>query len=330
MKVADMHCDTILEIQKDHKNGGNISLLDSPLQINLERLEKGDYLVQNFGMFVHLGREKQPFRFCMELIDVFYQEMELFADRIGVATSFDDIEKNRRQGKISALLTIEEGAACEGEVFLLRDLYRMGARMMTLTWNFENCLGFPNRKITEGPQAGRYVPDTERGLTDKGIVIVEEMERIGMIPDISHLSDAGIWDVFRHTKKPFVASHSNARALASHPRNLTDEMIKALSDRGGVMGINYYSAFLRDWKEKEEEKSRISDMIRHMKYIKNIGGIECIGLGSDFDGIDGQLEIDGPDKLPLLEHEMRKAGFTEREIEAVFCKNVLRLYRDVL
>ena len=112
--------------------------------------------------------------------------------------------------------------------------------MMTITWNFPNELGFPNGK-DESVSPARSVPDTEHGLTETGIAFVQEMERIGMIIDISHLNDAGIRDVFRYTKKPFVASHSNARALARHPRNLTDEMIRALAERGGVAGINYYA-----------------------------------------------------------------------------------------
>lgn len=330
MKVADMHCDTLWEILKAKKQGEEISLSKNKLHINLEKMKKGDYLVQNFGIFTHLEREKQPFKFCMEMIDTFYQEMDANHDVIGVARSYNDIVKNIEEGKMSAMLTIEEGAVCEGEPFLLRNLYRLGVRMMTLTWNFENCLAYPNRRIEINENGGKWAPDTEHGLTEKGIIIVEEMERLGMIPDISHLSDKGIWDVFEHTKKPFVASHSNARSVTPHPRNLTDDMIKKLSERGGVMGINYHRLFLNEWKDGEEQISRICDMVRHMKYIKNVGGIQCMGIGSDFDGITGRLELDGPDKLPFLEQAMRKEGFTESEIEAVFYKNVLRLYKDVL
>lgn len=173
-------------------------------------------------------------------------------------------------------------------------------------------------------------PDTEHGLTDTGIAFVEEMERLGMVIDISHLNDAGIWDVFRHTGKPLVASHSNARAIASHPRNLTDHMIRTLAGRGGVMGINYCTAFLRDFGPGEEPVSRISDMVMHMKHIRNIGGIGCIGLGSDFDGISGTLEMRDAGRLPMLADAMEKEGFTASEIEAVFYKNVLRVYKEVL
>ena len=174
------------------------------------------------------------------------------------------------------------------------------------------------------------MPDTEHGLTEVGIAFVEEMERLGMIIDVAHLNDAGIRDVFLHTKKPFVASHSNARAVCSHPRNLTDEMIRALSERGGVMGINYYGGFLRDVPAGGEDVSRVADMVAHMKHIRNVGGIQVIGLGSDFDGMGGDLELKTAADLPRLAQEMERQGFTAGEIEAVFAGNVLRVYRELL
>lgn len=231
---------------------------------------------------------------------------------------------------MSALLTIEEGGVCQGNPAFLRDFYRLGVRMMTLTWNYENELGFPNRKVTLPDGTRQVQVDTENGLTPTGIEFVQEMERLGMIVDISHLNDAGIWDVFAHTKKPFVASHSNARALASHPRNLTDEMIRKLSERGGVMGINYYSRFLRDVKPGEPDVGCVSDMVEHMKYIKQVGGIQCLGLGSDFDGVDCELEMGNASQLEMLWTAMSRAGFTAGEIDAVFSENVLRVYREIL
>lgn len=330
MKVVDMHCDTIAEIFEDHKNGGRKSILCNDMHLDLERMKKGDYGLQNFALFTFLEREEAPFEHAMELVDTFYQEMEAHGDLIGVVTKYRNIEENWKAGRMSALLTVEEGGVCQGNVGFLRDFYRLGVRMMTLTWNFANGLGYPNRLIEEGPEAGKRVPDTENGLTGTGIAFVEEMERLGMIIDISHLNDAGIWDVFRHTKKPFVASHSNARALARHPRNLTDDMIRALSERGGVAGINYCAAFLRDWKKNEAVVSRVADMVAHMKHMQSVGGIGCIGLGSDFDGISGELEIKGADQLPFLETAMRREGFTTTEIEAVFYKNVLRVYKEIL
>lgn len=331
MKVIDMHCDTISELYKDHVMGGSASILENAMMIDLKKMQKGDYGLQNFALFTNLERaEGKPFEYCMKLLDTFYTEMEAHSDLIGIVKSYGDIEKNWRSGKMSALLTIEEGGVCQGELEFLRNFYRLGVRMMTLTWNYKNGLAFPNRREKRENGRTRMVPDTENGLTGTGIAFVREMERLGMIIDISHLNDAGIWDVFRHTSKPFVASHSNARAVASHPRNLTDEMIRALAERGGIMGINYYSCFLWDFAEGETELSRISDMVEHMKYIRNVGGIGCLGLGSDFDGIECELEMKDASALPLLADAMKRAGFTQSDIEAVFYKNVLRVYRDIL
>ncbi len=335
MKVVDMHCDTIAELYYDHRDGGNASILENHLHIDLKRMIKGDYLLQNFALFTHLGREQRPFEHTMKLLDTFYTEMEAHKDVIGIVKSWEDIEANRKAGRMSAMLTLEEGGVCQGEISFLRDFYRLGARMMTLTWNFENELAYPNRMEYVNKEGAdrppKCVPDTENGLKEKGIEFVREMERLGMIIDVSHLNDAGIWDVFRYTTKPFVASHSNARALASHPRNLTDEMIKALADRGGVAGINFCASFLRDEVNGEEPvHSYCRDMVAHMKHMRQVGGIGCIGLGTDFDGIGSKVELKDCSGMQLLADEMAAQGFTAGEIEAVFYGNVLRVYRELL
>ncbi len=329
MKVVDMHCDTIAELYERRKQGSKETILENNLHLDLRKMRQGDYGLQNFALFTCLEQTEHPFEHAMKLADLFFQELEQHQDQIGIVTSYEEIEKNWKEGRMSALLTLEEGGVCQGKLEFLRQFYRIGVRMMTLTWNYPNELGYPNKIIMDGPMAGTCMPDTEHGLTETGIAFVQEMERLGMIIDISHLNDAGIWDVFHYTKKPLVASHSNARALASHPRNLTDEMIRTLADRGGVAGINYCGDFLHDW-NGEPSKSLISHMVEHMKHMKQIGGTEVIGLGSDFDGIGGDLELRNGADLPLLEQEMTKQGFTRSEIEAVFFKNVLRVYREVL
>ena len=227
------------------------------------------------------------------------------------------------------MLTLEEGEICEGDPALLRDFYRMGARMMTLTWNYPNQLGYP-AKATGGEFAGKAFSEAGYGLTAHGIEFLEEMENLGMIIDVAHLNDAGIRDVLKFTKKPFVASHSNARHLCSHPRNLNDELLKAIGERGGVIGLNYYAYFLRDWKDGETVVSRAEDIVAHAKYIRDMAGIEALGLGSDFDGMNGELEIASPADMEKLEDVFKKNGFTESEIEKIFCKNVMRIYRELL
>lgn len=329
MKVIDMHCDTISELYERKVNGKSCSILKNDCHIDLERMKKGDYCLQNFALFTELKKRERPFEYCMELLDLFYTELEAYPDMIGIVMSYQDILKNRNEGRMSAMLTIEEGGVCQGKLAFLRNFYRLGVRMMTLTWNHKNELASPNRIWVENEEAF-FEPDTEHGLTETGILFVEEMERLGMIIDLSHLSDAGIYDVFQYTQKPLVASHSNARSIASNPRNLTDDMIRKLADRGGVTGINYCADFLYNWKRGESSISRVEDMVKHIKHLKKVGGIHCIGLGSDFDGIGGNLEMRSPEDLPLLEDFMRKEGFSGTEIEAVFFGNVLRVYKEIL
>lgn len=321
MKVVDMHCDTIGELWKAEKAGKPISLRSNSLHIDLEKMQKGDYLLQNFAMFVFLGREKDPLVNVLEMIDVYNRAMAENADIIGPVLNYEDIEKNRAAGKVSGMLTIEEGAVLKGNPYVVRTLYQLGVRMLTLTWNFENEIGYPNTIV----KAKDYDPSRHYGLKPEGIEIVREMNRVGMIVDVSHLGDDGFWDVVKYCDGPFVASHSNARAVCNHTRNMTDDMIRALADKGGVMGLNFCGDFLNP-----NGKSRVEDMVRHAKHIINVGGSDILGLGTDYDGIDGDLELDHCDKMPLLAQEMERQGFSTQQIEKIFHGNVLRLYREVL
>ena len=280
MKVVDMHCDTIGELWKAEKAGKPISLRSNSLHIDLEKMQKGDYLLQNFAMFVFLGREKDPLVNVLEMIDVYNRAMAENADLIAPVLKYEDIEKNRAAGKLSGMLTIEEGAVLKGNPYVVRSLYRLGVRMLTLTWNFENEIGYPNTIV----KAKDYDPSRHYGLKPEGIEIVREMNRVGMIVDVSHLGDDSFWDVVKYCDGPFVASHSNARAVCNHTRNMTDDMIRALADKGGVMGLNFCGDFLNP-----NGKSRVEDMVRHAKHILNVGGSDILGLGTDYDGIDGDL-----------------------------------------
>jgi membrane dipeptidase len=315
MKVVDMHCDTIGELWQAEKRGEAISLRQNQLHIDLERMNQGDYLLQNFAMFVHLEREKDPLVTVLEMIDVYERQLKANSDLIAPVYRYEDIAKNQAAGKMSSMLTVEEGGVFKGNLSLLRTLYRLGVRMLTLTWNFENELGYP----------GAMRAEQSHGLKPAGIEAVREMNRLGMIVDVSHLGDKGFWDVAQYSEKPFVASHSNARSLCGHSRNLTDDMIRALADKGGVMGINFCGDFLNP-----NGKSRVADMVRHMKHIINVGGIHCLGLGTDYDGIGGDLELPSCGMTQRLAEEMEHQGFKEPEIQAVFSQNVLNLYQEVL
>mgnify|MGYP002580829962 CR=1 FL=1 len=331
MNVIDMHCDTIAQIYRTQNQKETQRLLSNNLCIDLQKMKQGGYLLQNFAIFVCMDRTENPFETAMQGIDFYYQELEKNQDLIAPAINYQEILKNQADGKMSAVLTIEEGGVLKGHLEYLRDFYRLGVRMMTLTWNYENEIGFPNLQWADEK---RTVPLMEKrskkGLTEFGIQVVEEMERIGMIPDVSHLSDGGFWDVAEHTKKPFAASHSNCRALAPHCRNLTDEMIRAMAERGGLVGLNYCSGFLDNQPEESLCRSTVALMAKHAAHFKKVGGIEILGLGSDFDGIGGELEMDDCSKLPLLAEALRREGFTEDEVERVFYRNAQRFFEDNL
>jgi membrane dipeptidase len=330
MKVADMHCDTISEILNEQRNGKNTELRVNGLNVDIEKMKQGDYLVQNFAMFVQLEGEKHPLEECLSLIDCFYKELDKNKDFLSLALSYNDIVKNQQEGKISALLTVEEGGTTCCSLANLRILYRLGVRMLTLTWNYPNGIGYPNVNLSKGNKPDQHVPNTEHGLTPFGIEFVQEMERLGMIIDVSHLSDAGFYDVLKYTTKPFVASHSNARSVTNHTRNMTDEMILKLAERGGVMGINFAGDFLEEAEPGKRSRSKISNMVKHIKYIVDLAGVDCVGLGSDFDGIYQDLELDHAGKMPELEKALRDTGFSYEDIEKIFYKNVLRVYKEVL
>ncbi|MCM1184805.1 MAG: dipeptidase [Roseburia sp.] len=322
-RIVDMHCDTISAIWESRAAGNPQALSENQLHVDLRKMRKSGYLLQSFAMFVDLRRDMDPFEYVMALIDVFYEELEKNKNDIRVAKTYDDILANERQGRLSALLTIEEGGCCKGEIGNLEKLYARGARMMTLTWNYPNELGCPNMVSEESPADF----DGSRGLTPKGLDFLERMEELGMIVDVSHLSDAGFWDVARHCRRPFVASHSNARAICAHRRNLTDEMIRAVAEHGGVIGLNYYGSFLD---ENEPEHSRVSKIAEHARHLMNVGGKECVGLGSDFDGMACALEMEDCSKLERLICEFERQKFTDEEIENILNRNVLRVYKEIL
>ena len=174
-----------------------------------------------------------------------------------------------------------------------------------------------------GGHAGNYI---EAELKPFGIEIVERMNDLGIIVDVSHLSDGGLWDVLKHSKKPVIASHSNARALCDHQRNLTDEMIRALAEKGGVSGINFYPYFLN-----ESGKANIDDLIRHIEHMYYVGGEDFVAMGTDFDGFnDGELDIKHLGQINYLYEALKKRKFNDSQIEKFWNKNAMRIIKEVL
>ena len=345
MKVVDMHCDTISALLKKRRANETASLLENDIHISIGKMKEGDYLLQNFALFVEKEACRDPWEEVQALIEFYKLELAKHGEWIAPVLSYGDIKKNAAKGKISAMLTVEEGAVCGGSLKNLRTLYHQGVRMMTLLWNYPNELGFPNLDRVTGKNvraAAKKEKDGEtlvltylntpsmRALTETGITFIMVMEEMGMIIDVSHMSDGGFYDVLKHTKKPFVASHSNARQICPCVRNLSDAMIRALAERGGVLGLNFCADFLTQLPFGVYNPGTIEGVVSHAKHIANVGGIDCLGLGSDFDGIDTHEILTGGDKMGLLWDALKKSGFTECELDKIFTENVLRVYREVL
>lgn len=327
MKIIDMHCDTISEIWESRRSGKPQQLSTNSLHMDIQKMKRAGYMLQNFAMYIDLKKDLDPFAYVCSLIDTFYEEMEQNKNDIRVINTYQEIAENEKNGKMSALLTIEEGGCCKGRIENLDKLYALGARMMTLTWNYPNELANPNLLQERTDTNGFPLFDGTKGLTKTGFTFVERMEELGMMIDVSHLSDAGFWEIADCTKRPFIASHSNARVLCGHPRNLTDDMIKAIAQRGGVIGLNYYGCFLN---KRNDSTSTVARITEHARHLTNTGGIECLGLGSDFDGINGSLEIADCAQMDKLFDAFAAAGFSQDEIEKIAYQNVLRVYKEFL
>lgn len=321
--IVDMHCDTLSELREKKRAGSRESLRQNTLCLDLERMKKHGYLLQNFAVFVDLKHTEDPYEDALDQIRLLHAELENSRDICGQVYSYNDIQNHIKQGKLSVMLSLEEGGMCGGDSEKLRALYETGARMMTLCWNYENELGYP-----AVPEEGGSAKDSRvMGLKKKGIVFLEEMESLGMIPDVSHLSDQGFWDVVKYTEKPFVASHSNARSVWGHGRNLTDDMLHAMGERGCVAGLNYYPLFLNGGDDSEKASAALA---RHALHMVDQAGIESVGLGSDFDGFPAASDVSDPAGTANLIWALHRAGFSDRETELICGGNVLRLYREVL
>lgn len=308
MKYIDLHCDTAYRMIKE-----NLSINDDACKVNIEKLKKGGALAQTFAFFVDLEEEKDPYDAFTSMYNNFIKEVDKNKDKIEIVRNRDELKQCNNNGKIGAFLSIEEGEVLKGDVSKVLDVYEKGIRMLTLTWNYENSIGYPNVNF-------KY---KDKGLKEKGIEIVNEMERVGIIPDCSHLSDGGFYDLSKICKKPFIATHSNARAIKNHPRNLTDDMIKILSNKGGVMGLNFCSDFVA-----EDEVTKVLNIAKHAKHIKNVGGIDVLSIGSDFDGIENEVEIKDTSEMDKLYYGLKKEGFTDDDIEKVFYKNIIRVLKE--
>lgn len=326
MRYIDLHCDTLTELRGAEtleNNSGHLKLKDI----------KGNVLVLCCSMFIPTGiiggsaegelmseseRRQKIEAECERIYANYDRELRENANCLRKVMSKSDIKKCEEDNKTGILLTIEDGGVLFGSSERLIKMYKQGVRLITLTWNHKNEIGYPNSADSD---------IMARGLTNKGHILVEQMADMGIIVDVSHLSDGGFFDVadIMYKKgKMFVASHSNARKIAPHPRNMSDEMIKKISECGGVIGLNLAPHFLRSC-EPPDGLSRIDDIVKHAHHIKNVGGADVLAIGSDFDGIEGTLEIKCPQDFEKLWQALNKAGFTENELEKMWQLNAKRV-----
>lgn len=327
MSYIDMHCDALMA--EMIKNGANASLYDCPGgMVDFKRLKKGGALAQFFAVFIvpeygykdWFGMEKIPVEeYVKGSIRIFKESIKAHPEMVAQAVSVADILENEKKGLISAVLTLEDCSILNSELANIDKLYNEGIRVMGLTWNDRNCIGSPNSKDPE---------IMKEGLTAFGKEAVCAMQEKGIIVDVSHLSDGGFFDVADLAKKPFVATHSNCRALCPHQRNMTDDMIRILAEHGGVSGINFGPEFLNE--DVTNPNSTTERMIAMMKHMKNIGGIDMVAIGTDFDGIGGNREVADASEMPKLIDAMEKAGFTGTEIDKITRENVLRVMKECL
>ena len=369
--VIDTHADTPQRFVDEHFD------LADPLQggqLNLESARKGNLGAEFFSIWVDPARYKgQDAHRTLELIDSVKQQVARHHDKLEFVATPAGIELARREHKIAVLMGIEGGHSIENSIPLLRQYYALGVRYMTLTWTNSNGWADSSGDIDDAS-----VPHTKEGLTEFGKDVVYEMNRLGMMVDISHVSDRTFFRTLVISRAPVIASHSSARALCDAPRNMTDDMLRAVArsggpnSKGGVVQVNFYSGFLsqayRDstkslepemkkavqalkdqaiaegkpvpYDEIEKLQRQYGDriprppfsvLIDHIDHIAKVAGVDHVGLGSDFDGISGQLPegIDSAADLPKITEALMARGYTAEDCRKILGGNLLRVFREV-
>ena len=308
--MIDLHCDTIMQLL-DHPDSGD--LYRNTWKIDIEKLQKAHSKVQDFALFVNLGKTNDPYGRYEEMRNLCTTQIHLYGEHIQHVLSYQDVEYVYESGKIGALVSIEEGGVLGGDLDKLKQAYKDGVRLITLTWNYPNGLGEP------------HCGEQHKKLTPKGIEFVEAMQDLGIIVDCSHLNDAGTEQLGDILDVPFIASHSNAREVTAHTRNLPDNLIKLIANKGGVIGLNFAQSFLGI-----SPISRIEDIVKHGLYLINKGGEDVVALGTDFDGIKPNTEIKDASEMYRLYDAFKEAGLSVEQCEKLFWKNADRLLKEIL
>lgn len=310
--VIDGHCDSISDYCSKRRNlrgseGGHW---------DLARARRGRVGIQFMAAFIESAyKPYQATLRGLELISAAGRFVEENKEDVFLVRSHTDLELIGQTQKVGILLSVEGGEILGESLFLLDIIHRLGVRALGLTWNQRNAIG---DGVGEGESQSR--------LSHFGEAVVQHLNQLGMIVDVSHLNEAGFWHVLELSAAPIIASHSCAKALCSHPRNLTDAQLRALADKKGVVGVNFCPEFLT-----ETGKAGRQDVVRHMLHMAEVAGVDIIGLGSDFDGIaEAPVGLEDAGTYPLLAADLAQAGFSVPEVEKICYGNFRRLLSDVL
>lgn len=306
VKFIDLHCDTLTKCFETSQN-----LYENNLHIDIKKINNFMPSVQVYAIWLKKSLYKNGYTQTKNIIDFFDNQILKNQKYISKATNFNDILKNQKLNKHSAILSIEGFECLMGDLNKIDDLFQYGVRMASLCWNYENDFGYgawQNQKL---------------GLKDLGKLAIKKLNSLNIIIDVSHLNEAGFWDVYNISEKPFLASHSNCFSLCNNSRNLKDEQIKAIKDKNGLIGINLYKNFLTNSK-----LASIDDIYFHINHIAKLIGFENICLGGDLDGID-----DMPQKIEnllgykVLFNEL-KNKFSLNILEKIFFENAYNFFKN--
>ena len=301
----DAHCDTI-----GMALGAEESLRRNRHCIDLERgMTLGRY-AQIFALYDDVDHTPaaQMWERCCYLHRRLEKELAENRDRVALCRIGTEIDRAISENRTAALLSIESADLLQSRIERIETVAGWGTRLMNLTWNHANAISGSNAR------------ESERGLSAHGRDFVRELEAYGIYADVSHLSDAGFWDLVRMARQPIVASHSNARALCPHGRNLTDDMFRAVRDSGGVVGINYYKGFVGG-------SSDLDALARHIEHFLALDGEKTLCFGSDFDGCDPLTDgITGLESVPGLYAFLRQRGYSEALLKDLFWNNLRRMF----
>lgn len=312
MALFDLHCDTLTRNLYPPFQAETETLDNPHFHLALGKVPPGTKWVQCFAIFVpDQVRGQEAAAFFDRYAASFHRQAELHGDRVAACGSAADVTAALDAGKCAAILTVEGGAALAGRLERVEALRRAGVRMMTLTWNGPNELA-----------SGHDTPD---GFTAFGREAVAEMERQGVVADVSHLNDRGFEELLAFARKPFAASHSNARAVCGHRRNLPDEFIREMVRREGLIGLNYAKSFL-----SEDGRGSLDDLYRHVCHFLELGAERCLALGSDYDGTDIHPDLDSVEKSLHICGYLTAHGIPAQTAEDISFGNAWRFFQKAM